>query len=72
MACGISNSTDGSEDGSIHCMKLGQIAHSASNAIATETACLNSSQPSSSNALDDSFTDLDPEPEEDECVIDDE
>ena len=76
VACGISNSTDGSEDGSedgsIHCMKPRHVAYSATNTIATETAHLNSSQPGGSNALDDPFADLDAEPEEDECVIEDE
>ena len=53
-------------------MKPGQVAHSATNTIATETARLNSSQPGGVNVLDDPFTDLDAEPEEDEHVIEDE
>ena len=41
-ACRISSSTDGSDDGFIDCLKLGGVAHSAVEAIATESAHLNS------------------------------
>ena len=67
-ACGISNNTDGSEDDWIHCMKPGEVAHSAANTVATETARLQSSQP---NASDDPFTDLEAVPEEEERTIND-
>ena len=69
--CGISSNTDGSEDGSIHCLKPGQVAHSASDAIATETIRLNSTTPSCS-VESDPFDEVDAEMEEDESVIEDE
>ena len=38
----ISSSTDCSDDGFSHCLTPGGVAHSAVEAIATETICLNS------------------------------
>ena len=66
-ACGITSSTDGSEDDSIHCLKPGGVAHSALDSIRQGTASLNSI----SELEEDPFADCDLETEEDPTVIDD-
>ena len=72
-ACGISNSTDGSEDDFIHCLKPGEVAHGAAVTVSQETTKLNNP---TIEEDDDPFMDLDTEDlggelEEDEAVIDD-
>ena len=68
-ACGISSSTDGSEDSSIHCLKPGGVAHGALETITEGTASLNNSYEWDE---EDPFADCDTELEDDETVIDDE
>lgn len=69
-ACGISNNTNGDEDGMIHCLKPGETANSAADTIAQETAVLNN--PVVRLAADeDPFLDIDTGSEEDEAIIDD-
>ena len=68
LVCGISSNTDGSQDGQIHSLKPGQVAHSAADTIEKETARLNLA---TSVEADDPFADLDEE-EDEECMIDDE
>ena len=67
-ACGMTSSTDGSEDDSIHCLKPGGVAHSALDSIRQGSASLNSI----SELEVDPFADCDLETEEDPTVIDDE
>ena len=71
-ACGISNNTDGSEDDMIHCLKPGEVAHSAAETIARETAQLNNPVEEDDEdpfvGIDDDFG---VEMEEDETIIDD-
>ncbi len=56
LVCGISSNTDGSQDGQIHSLKPGQVAHSAADTIEKETARLNLA---TDVEADDPFADLD-------------
>ena len=67
-ACGISSSTDGSDDSSIHCLKPGGVAHSALETIARETASLHSEGWDG----EDLFADVCESELEDEAIIEDE
>ena len=72
-ACGISNNTDGSEDDMIHCLKPGEVAHSAAETAARETAQLNNPV---ADDNEDLFMGIDDDDfgvkmEEDETIIDD-
>ena len=72
-ACGISNNTDGSEDDMIHCLKPGEVAHSAAETVAKETAQQNNPV---ADDDEDPFMGIDDEDfgvemEEDETIIDD-
>ena len=71
-ACGISSSTEGSEDSLIHCLKPGDLAHDAAELIARETTALNSSTTQLDNSFEDPFKDLDDFSEkDDETLIED-
>ncbi len=63
-ACGISSNTDGSEDNMIHCLKPGELAHDA---VAQETAKINSNAAIDLDEDADPFSDI--SSEEDETVI---
>ena len=65
-ACGISSSTDGSDDSSIHCLKPGGVAHSALETTTEGTASLNNSYEWDE---EDPFADCDTELEDDETLI---
>ena len=61
--------SDGLDDGSIHCLKHGRLAHNAVEAIATETVRFNNTDDSD----DDPFTNIsEVEFEEDAAVIENE
>ena len=72
-ARGISNNTDSFEDNMIHCLKPGEVAHSAAGTVAKETEELNNTVADDNEDLfmgiDDK--DLGVEMEEDETVIND-
>ena len=67
-ACGITSTTGGPEEDSIHCLKPGGVAHSALDSIRQGTASLNSI----SELEEDLIADCDLETEEEPSVTDNE
>ena len=68
ITCGISVSTDGSEDGEIHCLKESGIAAAARPAIEQATAALLAPRADGDESDSDLFADLDDEDDDNELA----